>query len=137
MTQLEKDTQFDALQWAECRKMPKKDDGKNVWIRAIALVAKNDGSKSYCIIERRYTGDLQVVKDFGHSAAIKVYLSVHPYEFVKEKYIKKFGADATKELKVRYVNTMMGKNIDPNVITDEQLAIELINVAIYKQTTSE
>ena len=133
MTELEKSTMTDVLIWTDCRNLPKKDDGKSLWVRAIALVGKNDGSKSYCVIERRYNGEMQVVKDFGHAAAIKVYLSVHPYEFVKEKYIKKWNATDTKEMKLRYINVNLNTGFDVNSLTDEQLEAQLCNVAIYRQ----
>lgn len=133
MTELEKNTLTDALIWAGCRRIPKKDDGKGVWINAIALVAKSDGSKSYCIVERMFSGDFRVIKDFGHAAAIKQYVSIHPYEYVKEKYIKKFSADATREVKIRYINTNLGTGYDTGSLTDEELEKELISVAIYKQ----
>ena len=64
-----------ALSWAGLTELPPKDTKENVYVRALALVAKTDGTESYVALVKDRTGEDKIVKDFG---------SIYPIAKVKD-----------------------------------------------------
>lgn len=102
MSKLEEKTLLDALAFVGLKKLPQESDLDN-YLSAIVLVEKFDGTKSYCI--QKMGEDLKpyIAKDFGTISSITKVLSIHPYDFMKEKYVFK---GTTKEEKLGYLKTI-------------------------------
>ena len=85
---------MDALAFTGCTKLPRVVDmtkpQSKVWVRAIAQVAKVDGTWSYAVIRNEYGRRPKVVKTFGSIAAISSIKSVHPYEWLEASSVPKF-----------------------------------------------
>ena len=68
---INRDSLIAALSEYALRDLPDVDDGQSVWIKAIALVRKKDGTSSYvCVKKEPYTFCNVVLKDFGTCSAI-------------------------------------------------------------------
>jgi hypothetical protein len=133
----EKSSLLEVLKWSGCNKLPKKDDGESEWILAIARVCKVDGSISYCIIENGYMEETRVIKDFGKSAAIKKYVSVYPYVFLKKEYVNKFTRNNTREAKIDYIKQLGFYKKTLSELSDAQIEKLLIKAAKYKQINNQ
>lgn len=113
-----------ALSYCSLRELPKLDSGEDVWIKALALVTKTDGSHCYVAIDKDpKTLKNRVKKDFGGTGAIVKYEEVYPYLYLSQEYMPKFH-DKTKEARVKYL-----ASIKPNVSWN-QYSLKDLNDAI-------
>jgi hypothetical protein len=64
-----------------------------MWIKAIALAKKINGSKAYLLVENDGEGTI-IKRDFGEPAQIVQILELYPYESLDNKYIPHFDTDA-------------------------------------------
>lgn len=86
-----------ALSYCSVRDLPEEDNGENVWVKAIGLVSKIDGTKSYVAIERGVDGGNKIVKDFGHIASIVKVENVYPYLYLESGNIPKFKTNSRED----------------------------------------
>lgn len=92
-----------ALSYCSLRELPEKDNGEDVWIKALALVTKSDGNDYYVNVEKdAETLVNRVKKDFGPTGAIVKYKEIYPYLYLSSEYMPKFS-DKSKETKVKYL----------------------------------
>ena len=74
-----------ALSFAGLRDLPKSVSGdERFWIRAITLVKKKNNNEEYVISERRASGIVNHICDFGSMSPIGSVLRVHPYMYLDE-----------------------------------------------------
>lgn len=116
---------IEALSYCSLRALPEADNGEDVWIKALALVTKNDGSNCYVAIEKDpKTLKNRVKKDFGGTGAIVAYNEFYPYLYLSQDYIPRFN-DRTKDARVKYLT-----NINPNIRWDQYSLRELNDVIL-------
>jgi chorismate mutase len=123
---------IDAMSWAGVRELPEVYDGENIYIKALALVAKRDGSTSYVAMCKNKSGEDKIVKDFGSSAQIAKILEVRPYLYLDASFVPDF-ASKKKEERVRYLNIAAPNEGNYEEMTIKELNKAIINVAIQKQ----
>ena len=82
MKKKEQESLIDALSYCGLRELPKVDNNEDVWIRALAKVAKADGSFGYVLLEKDGNLKDKVKRDFGSTSIIRKIEEVYgvPYE---------------------------------------------------------
>lgn len=86
-----------ALSWASLRELPPKDNGENIWIKALALVSKRDGSKSYVALVKGKNGEDRMIKDFGSISPIVKYEEIYAYVYLDSSYLPNFDSKKREE----------------------------------------
>lgn len=87
------ETLVEALSFCGVRELPEELKGKEVWIKAIGLVLKVDGSQSYVYLERGELGASCVKKDFGTLSPIAKIEKIYPYLYLSEDEVPKFSKE--------------------------------------------
>lgn len=87
------ETLVEALSFCGVRELPEELKGKEVWIKAIGLVSKVDGSQSYVYLERGELGASCVKKDFGTLSPIAKIEKIYPYLYLSEDEVPKFSKE--------------------------------------------
>jgi hypothetical protein len=103
MSTLKEKTLLDALSFVSLRTLPTKAEEDDNYLSAIVEVVKVDGTTSYALQKTRDDLTKYIAKDFGTISTIKEIVSIHPFEFLKEKYV--FNG-TTKEEKIQYLKKM-------------------------------
>ena len=86
-------TLVEALSFCGVRELPEELKGKEVWIKAIGLVSKVDGSQSYVYLERGEFGASNIKKDFGTLSPIVKIDKIYPYLYLSEDEVPKFSKE--------------------------------------------
>lgn len=128
---------FDCLAFCKLSQLPEKEDGKSVWVNAIAKTRKNDGCYYYCYVERDKDGKPKIMRDFGAVRAIVKMEEFYPILYLDSSYVKKFKKDeeGTASL-IEYLKSI-GVKIDFESATRKDLDKENIKVAIKNQLADE
>lgn len=103
MSTLKEKTLLDALSFVSLRTLPTKAEEDDNYLSAIVEVVKVDGTTSYALQKTREDLTKYIAKDFGTISTIKEIISIHPFEFLKEKYV---FSGTTKEEKIQYLKKM-------------------------------
>lgn len=121
-----------ALSYCSLRELPEVDSGEHTWIKALALVTKNDGSNCYVAIEKDpKTLRNRVKKDFGGTGAIIEYNEFYPYIYLSQDYMPEFH-DKTKDTRVKYLSSIK-PNISWNQYSLKELNDTILGIAIESQ----
>ena len=136
MTKTE-ESMFDCLAFCKLSQLPEKEDGKSVWLNAIAKTRKNDGCYYYCYVERDKDGKPKIIRDFGAVRTIVKIEEFYPIVYLDSSYVKKFKKDeeGTASL-IEYLKSI-GVKIDFENATRKDLDKENIKIAIQKQLADE
>ena len=128
---------FDCLAFCKLSQLPEKEDGKSVWVNAIAKTRKNDGCNYYAYVERGKDGKPKIMRDFGAVRTIVKMEEFYPILYLDSSYVKKFKKDeeGTASL-VEYLKSE-GVKIDFENATRKDLDKESIKIAIQKQLADE
>lgn len=128
---------FDCLAFCKLSQLPEKEDGKSVWVNAIAKTRKNDGCYYYCYVERDKDGKPKIMRDFGAVRTIVKMEEFYPILYLDSSYVKKFKKDeeGTASL-IEYLKSI-GVKIDFESATRKDLDKENIKIAIQKQLADE
>lgn len=86
-------TLVEALSFCGVRELPEELKGKEVWIKAIGLASKVDGSQSYVYLERGELGAIDIKKDFGTLSPIAKIDKIYPYLYLSEDEVPKFSKE--------------------------------------------
>ena len=86
-------TLVEALSFCGVRELPEELKGKEVWIKAIGLVSKVDGSQSYVYLERGELGASNIKKDFRTLSPIVKIDKIYPYLYLSEDEVPKFSKE--------------------------------------------
>ena len=86
-------TLVEAISFCGVRELPEEFKGKEVWIKAIGLVSKVDGSQSYVYLERGELGASNIKKDFGTLSPIVKIDKIYPYLYLSEDEVPKFSKE--------------------------------------------
>lgn len=122
----------DAMAWAGVRELPEVHDGVNVYIKALALVAKRDGSTSYVAICKDKNGEDKIIKDFGSVSQIVEVLEIRPYLYLDSSYIPDFTTKK-KEERIKYLSIANPDGGNYEEMSIKELNKAIVNLAIQKQ----
>lgn len=122
---------IDVLSFCDLRDLPEEDKKEYVWVRAIGLVEKNNGTQNYAVLTRNNNTDYSVTKDFGAISAIAKVKKVYPYEFLDSNFLPEFKG-IKKEDKINWL-LKQGVSKDFSSMSAKDLDKECINIAIKKQ----
>lgn len=122
---------IDALSFCDLRSLPEEDKKDFIWVRAIGLVEKNNGTQNYVVITKKNHNDYSVTKDFGSISSIVKVKKIYPYEFLDSTYIPDFKG-AKKEERINWL-LKNGVNKDFSSMSSKELDKECINFAIKQQ----
>ena len=128
---------FDCLAFCKLSQLPEKEDGKSVWLNAIAKTRKNDGCYYYCYVERDKDGKPKIMRDFGAVRAIVKMEEFYPIVYLDSSYVKKFKKDDEGTASLIEYLKYEGVMIDFENATRKDLDKENIKVAIQKQLADE
>ena len=124
---------IDALSWASLRELPEKDNGENIWIRAIALASKRDGSKSYVALVKGKNGEDRMVRDFGSIAQVVKIEEVYAFEYLDSSYIPTFDSKK-KEDKIKWLN-LHRPGVNYEEMSSKELNKAILHIAMQNQLT--
>lgn len=126
---------MECLKWARIPSLPDKDDKSNVWIRAIALVEKMDGTESYVALVKDDALESKIAKDFGSVSIIRKIKSVHPYVYLLSEFVPEFKSKK-KEERIEFIKKEYG-NKDLSELSIKELDKIVISIAIQRQLRKE
>lgn len=112
-----------------------KNDGNDIWIRAIVLVSKSNLEDCYCLYSRNGEGYMDLLKDYGSGTGIvKSVLSIHPFLYLdKERFFPKMSyADKRMFLKTELSDRPDEASL-VDYMPDAQVDVALINEGIRRQ----
>lgn len=118
-----------------------------LWMRAIVLVEKRDGSKSYVLAENNGDNTPNVVKDFGSISQIVKYKGIYPFYEVENARIPDMrNKTEIMELLTAYgfkqediALKMSNKHLDGTPKTEEEIANDkqFIKIEVNKITIQQ
>ena len=126
---------LDALQYCSLRVLPEPEDKENVWIRAIAKIAKADGQMYYAYVEKDDKLQNKIVKDFGPISALVRVVEYYPFSYLKPAFMPKFKGNK-KEERITYL-TRYNKDLDYSSYSVKELDKLIMMGAIKKQMEQE
>lgn len=126
---------LDALQYCSLRTLPEPDDKENVWIRAIAKIAKADGQMYYAYVEKDDKLQNKIIKDFGPISALVRVVEYYPFSYLKPAFMPKFKGNK-KEERIAYL-TRYNKDLDYSNYSVKELDKLIMLGAIKKQMEQE
>jgi hypothetical protein len=127
-----------ALEFCSLRDLPPKWDKENIYLMALALVSKKDGTRSYVSMKKDENGNDVFVKDFGTISTIHEVLEVYPFLYLDAKYVPTFKT-RTKDERIEWLcktlfieddglKELSLKELDKKVLaTSMQIALKMIN----------
>ena len=136
LTETEKSL-FDCLAFCKLSQLPEKEDGKSVWVNAIAKTRKNDGCYYYCYVERDKDGKPKIMRDFGAVRTIVKMEEFYPIVYLDSSYVKKIKKDEEGTASLIEYLKPIGVKIDFENATRKDLDKESIKIAIQKQLADE
>lgn len=122
---------IDALSWASLRELPKKDNGENIWIRALALVSKRDGSKAYVALVKGKNGEDRIIRDFGSVSMIVKIEEIYAFEYLDSSYLPTFDSKK-KEDKIKWLS-MQRPEVNYEEMSSKELNKAILHVAMQNQ----
>lgn len=122
---------INALSWASLRELPPKDNGENIWIKALALVSKRDGSKAYVALMKGKNGEDRLIKDFGTVSQVVKIEEVYAYSYLDSSYLPQFDSKK-REDKVKWLS-LQRPDVDYESMTSKELNKAILHVAIQNQ----
>jgi hypothetical protein len=135
MIDKKKESLLAALQYCSLRSLPDVEDGENVWVQALALVAKRDGTTSYVLVEKNgRDGSDKIIKDFGSISMIVKFLEFYPTMYLYPEYVPEFDNNK-KESRINYLRKNRGDE-DYGDYTLKELNKLVICTAIQMQLNS-
>lgn len=126
---------LDALQYCSLRVLPEPDDKENVWIRAIAKIAKADGQMYYAYVEKDDKLQNKIIKDFGPISALVRVVEYYPFSYLKPAFMPKFKGNK-KEERIAYL-TRYNKDLDYSNYSVKELDKLIMLGAVKKQMEQE
>lgn len=126
---------LDALQYCSLRVLPEPEDKENVWIRAIAKIAKADGQMYYAYVEKDDKLQNKIIKDFGPISALVRVVEYYPFSYLKPAFMPKFKGNK-KEERIAYL-TRYNKDLDYSNYSVKELDKLIMLGAIKKQMEQE
>ena len=114
----------------DLRDLPKEWDKENIWILAVGLISKIDGTFSYAALKKDEDGNARVVKDFGNICAIRKIEKVYPYKFLDASFMPMFKTRA-KDERIAWLERM-GEKGNFSEMSAKELDRKVLNVVIQQ-----
>lgn len=114
----------------DLRDLPKEWDKENVWILAVGLISKIDGTFSYAALKKDKDGNARVVKDFGNICAIRQVEKVYPYKYLDATFVPYFKG-RSKDERIAWLE-QMGEEGNFGEMSAKELDKKVLNVAIQQ-----
>lgn len=127
---------IECLKWCQVPALPDVDDKENIWIKAIALVKKGDGTESYVAMAKDKDLKNKMIKDFGTVSMIHEVVEVYPYSYLSAAYMPEFKT-RKKEERINYLLAYDKKLEDLEELSLKELDKMVVNVAIKNQIFNE
>jgi hypothetical protein len=127
---------IECLKWCQVPALPDVDDKENIWIKAIALVKKGDGTESYVAMTKDKDLKNKMIKDFGTVSMIHEVVEVYPYSYLSAAYMPEFKT-RKKEERINYLLAYDKKLEDLEELSLKELDKMVVNVAIKNQIFNE
>ena len=118
--------------------LPKEWHGEQdgFWIKAIALVRKMNGDKSYYDIARDAEGKVSYKKDYGRMSPIVGLVHIHPYQYIDEARFVNVGDTKDRRLLLISLSENDRERTEAQTISDDEVLIRLRKRAISVQENS-
>lgn len=130
MEKLKKESLIKALSFCGLREVPEEWDKENVYLRALALVSKTDGSESYVLVEKDEHGNDRMVKDFGTVCAIHETVSIHPFFFLDARWLPEFKPKGKGKASADNKTERIAWLERNNIVMDDKSDIKALDKAI-------
>ena len=114
----------------DLRDLPKEWDKENIYILAVGLASKIDGTFSYVALRKDKDGKDKVVKDFGNVCALRKVEKVYPYKFLDASFVPIFKTRA-KDERIAWLERM-GEQGAFSEMSAKELEKKVLNVAIQQ-----
>lgn len=125
---------IDALSYCALRELPPEDKGEDIWISAVVLLTKRNGTKSYAVVQKDTKGENKILKDFGEVSPIVKIEKVYPYLYLNSNFVPTFDSKK-KEDRIKWLQMVYPKR-DFSEMSIKELNREIINAAIQNQIKS-
>ena len=129
MDTIEQNLISDVLRMAHLTELPKPDDKKSVWIKAVAKIRLADNSVGYGILKRNTDLTHRVCYINGHISAMVETEEVYPYITLNKDYIKKFTAKEKEAARIAYLKSL---NLPYEINGLETMNIDDLNKEVVK-----
>jgi len=126
-------TLVEALGFAQIGELPPEDNGGALWMKAIAIVTKKDGTRAYCILYRTDFETYMYKAVFGTCSPVHKVIKIYPYEVVTDLPVPKFAPKDKNSRIVFIKKNRPDDNYDFNEMKIEELdsVINKIGFEIY------
>ena len=114
----------------DLRDLPKEWDKENIWILAVGLISKIDGTFSYAALKKDENGNARVVKDFGNICAIRGIEKVYPYKYLDASFMP-FFKTRSKDERISWLE-LMGEKDNFSEMSLKELDKKVLNVAVQQ-----
>lgn len=131
MKNSKEDSLLEALKWASLPSLPEEDDKENIWIDALALVEKSDGTESYVALTKDDKLENKIIKDFGSVSIVRSIKQIYPYVYLSSAFVPMFKT-RKKEERIAFL-TQYKKDWDLSEMSLKELDKLVIIGAIKKQ----
>lgn len=128
MSNVKEESLLNCLSYIGLRDLPKEWDKENVYILAVGLVSKADGTFNYVALKKDKNGKDKIVKDFGNIAALCKIEKVFPYRYLNSEYIPFFKSRG-KDERISWLEKF-GEKKDYSQMSVKELDKEILNIAI-------
>lgn len=130
MENIKEKSLINCLAALDLRDLPKEWDKENIWILAVALVSKIDGTHSYAAIKKDKDGKDKVWKDFGNVCALNKIEKVYPYKYLDASFMPYFKT-RSKDERIAWLERM-GEQGSFSEMSVKELDKKVLNVAIQQ-----
>lgn len=128
MNKIKEKSLIDCLAYLDLKDLPKEWDKETVYILAVGLVTKADGTQSYVALKKDANGNDKMVKDFGTLGVVKKFDKVYPYRYLDERYMPTFKTK-TKEERIEWLK-QMGSKDDLSELSVKELNKKVLNMSM-------
>lgn len=109
-------------------------NSREFWLKAIVLVQKRNLEENYCLYDRKPSGLMELVRDFGHSSVIFSIKSIHPYLYFDERRF--IPEDRSYEDKKMFLLHELDKD-DKNFFNIPTMSEEQLDKVIFEHGISK
>lgn len=129
MSTIKDKTLIEALSYCDLNVVPEEDTKEYIWIKALALVKKADGSSNYAVCERDKESNPKIVKDFGSVAAIVKIEKFFPFMLLDKQYIPVFNGRNANDNRIKWLRSR-GEKGELESLQPKELELKVIKYAI-------
>lgn len=127
---------IECLKWCQVPSLPDADDKENIWIKAIALVKKEDGTESYVAMTKDKQLKNKMIKDFGTVSMIHEIVEIYPYSYLSAAFMPEFKT-RKKEERINYLLAHDKSLQGLDELSLKELDKMVVNIAIKNQIFNE